>query len=100
MTLQDRAVGLLARAAVGSLRWGVLHLPRWFHARFYRALAWLVWVVTGNEELANPVREFAEVFAAGPPFTVTLERIFTHMEFDVVASAARCLARRSPYGEP
>ena len=100
MTVSDRAVSVGARAVVWGLRLAVLHLPTWLLAFKFRALAWLVWVATGSREAAQPLSELAEIFASGPPFTVTLKKMFREMEPEFIASAARCLTRRSPYGAP
>ena len=100
MTMQDRVVGMGARSAVWGLRLAVLYLPRWLLALKFRALGWLVWALTGSREAQKPLLELAEIFSLGPPYTVTLDKMFRDMEPEFIVSAARCLSRRSPYGAP
>lgn len=100
MTVQDRAVTIGVRAGVWCLRLGMLHLPEAINALIFRGLARLIWVFTGDPEAAKPIREVADIFVSGPPHTTRLRRLFENMEPNFIAGAARCLARRSPYGEP
>lgn len=89
---------LAIRAGYFTVRMALLALPdRWLAAGF-RGLARLAYAVTGDRARVEPVSDLAGVFAAGPPYTVTIRKMMRRSETEIVVSAIKCLARRSPYG--